>query len=154
MNSEFADLTIAEIDRQIAEIERIADSDKQRSYFAKYLVVFICGCLESIIESIMCEYVTKHRDAKIAKFVSESLHISFRNPDTDKIISLLGRFDDNWADEIRNMPNVNKKGIDGIITHKNELAHTGSSTITMGEIKDLYDRAKPVLTKIDSTVLS
>jgi hypothetical protein len=154
MNSDYAKLTLAEIERQIGEINSFHLDEKQNSYFAKYLVVFICGCCEAVIESIICEYVDKHRDVKISKYVSESISAGFRNPDTDKIIALLEKFDETWGEAIKLMPGVNKKGMDSIIANKNGLAHSGYSTITMNQIIDLYTRAKPIIIKIDSIVLA
>jgi transposase-like protein len=117
------------------------------------LVVFICGCYEGIVESIICEYVERHRDLKISKYVSESLDLIFRNPDIEKMITLLNRFDESWGKQIKSMANANTKAIDSIIAHKNELAHTGNSTITMNDIKELFNRSKPIIQKIDEIVL-
>jgi len=154
MNSIVANNTLEEIDRQIIEIESFQSGDKERSYFAKYLVVFICGCYESIIEAILCEYAEKHHDTRIVDYISKSLDLNFKNPDIEKIILILDRFDKQWALEINNMPYVNKTAINSIVTNKNELAHRGSSTITMASIKEFYSRSKPIIEKVDAIVLA
>lgn len=153
MNSTFAESTLNEIERQIIEIESFQLDEKQNSYFAKYLVVFICGCYEAIIEEIIGEYVDRHHDEKLSKYVGKSLDLIFRNPDMDKIISLLEHFDKEWSLELNSLANANKKAVDSLLIHKNALAHTGNSTVTMSFIKDTYNRSKPVIQKIDSIVL-
>jgi len=154
MNSSFAEKTLQEIERQMGEIKAFDLDEKQKSYFARYLVVFICGSFESIVESILCEYADKLRNSQISNFVAKSLHLNFRNPDYDKIVDFLNRFDEDWSKQMNNLAKANSNAITSIIVHKNELAHTGNSTITLSQIEDLYDRAKVVIKKIDQVVLS
>jgi len=141
------------IDRSIDEINgfKVA-SDLEKSYLAKFLVVYICGIYEEAIECILNERVTSLGSKRLSSFFESYVDRAFRNPNMAKVVGLLGMFDESWKKEIKKLPNIAKVSFDNILTNKNALAHGTSCSITLDEVIKYYNNSKEVIQKIDDVV--
>ena len=141
------------IDRCIKEINGFkSTSGPEKSYFAKFLVVYICGIYEEAIECILKDRMTSLGSKRLSKFFEKYVHRAFRNPDIEKVTGLLGMFDKDWKREINKLPYVVKVSFNNISTNKNALAHGTSCSITLDEVIKYYNNSKTVIQKIDNIV--
>src|SRR3989338_421714 len=145
---------IQEIKETIAELKSYEVDEKTQSYFAKFLVAYISGCYEEIIESILNEWSCKFHSPEISSYISATLDLQFRNHKTEKIVETLGRFNNSWGKEISNLPAVNKEGLDALVDWKNSLVHQGNITVTLRQVEDFFTRSIKIMEKIDEIVLS
>ena len=156
MNSKSAQELLDSIDKTISDIDTISGSNPLKdSYLAKFLVVYICGIYEEVIENILIDFTSKNTArSEIISYVEESVDISFRNPDFDKIISLISRLKNSlWITELNKMKSSAGTALDSIVTNKNGIAHGQSITITLSEIKQYYLNSRPFVEKIDFLLL-
>jgi len=149
-----AESLLEEIDVAIKDINGFnIKNDLEKSYLAKFLVVFICGIYEEVVETIIMEKVEKLRSPQLSTFMEQYLKVYFRNPDTENTIRLLGKFDVSWSSAIKQESKEIKDALDSIVSNKNALAHGSISTITLDEVKIFYEKSRKLIEKIDEVVL-
>jgi len=156
MNSQSAQRLFDSIDQTIGDVDGISGSSiLVDSFLAKFLVVYICGIYEEIIENILIDFTKRNtsRD-EVVKYITKSVDVSFRNPDFNKIISLIKNLDNPiWTAELGNMRSSAGIALDNIVTNRNGIAHGQSITITLGDIKQYYKSSRPFIEKIDSLLI-
>lgn len=154
MNSRKVDILLAEIEKSINEIYGFRHASyKEKSYLAKYLTVIISGIYEESIRTIITEWVSKRGSPEIGKFVNSAMEYWSMNPNIEKIVKILNKFDNQWGREIIQLPQKNKDAINSIVGQKNNIAHGRPSSITLVDIKDYFDNSRCVIEKIDEIVL-
>lgn len=155
MNCLRAETLLQEIDKAVKDVRSFEyASALEKSYLAKFLVVFICGLYEEIIETIISEKVEKLRCHQVSSFVIKYLEDYFRNPSFDKVIELLRKFDPSWADDLGKIQKILKLALDSIVLNKNAIAHGDLCNITLNEVEEYYNNSRKVIEKIDEIVLS
>ena len=155
MNSSSAQLLLDSIEKTITEIDGISGSDAiVDSYLAKFLVVYISGIYEEIIENIILDYAKKNAGQnEIVNYIRTSVDKSFRNPDFSNIIGLVKKFGNSyWEDELKKMTSA-QVALDSIIANKNGLAHGQGTTTTLSDVKGFYNASNPFIKKIDELLL-
>lgn len=154
MKCEQAKKLIGKINDVVDDIKSFSNaSDLEKSYLAKFLVVFICGIYEEVIETIVNEGVDKFGSSEVSNYIKESLHNTFRNPDLPNIKGLLGKFSEKWKLNIDSLPLESKDAISNIVNNKNALAHGETITITLEDILKYYKDSMIVINKIDDLLL-
>ncbi|PIT87473.1 MAG: hypothetical protein COU31_02795 [Candidatus Magasanikbacteria bacterium CG10_big_fil_rev_8_21_14_0_10_40_10] len=143
------------IDSVISDIKSFTLPQSATTYLAKFLVVYICGIYEEIIESTITEMVKNLNKNEVSNFVKKSLDKLFRNPNMDKIIELFSMFENQtWMAELKNLSQSSKTALNSIVENKNSLAHGQSlSMMTISDIENYYIQSKIVIEKIDDLLL-
>lgn len=139
---------LEEIERQIEEIRDFDSPDKEQVYHAKYLVVFLCGTYEELIENMIVDWVTQTYSQQITAYITNTLDLRFRNPDFQKVVEVLRKFSEDWGVKINTVSKASISGLDSIIAYKNGLAHKGSVELTLPQVIELYTRSKTIMEKI------
>lgn len=154
MKSAASQVLLSGIDGAIKDILSFSGiSSQEQAYLAKFLVVYICGIYEEIIETLVNEMVGKNNNAEINNFMESYLERHFRNPDVGAIKGLLGSFSSNWKDAVDQLPKKNLSALDSIVTNKNVLAHGGAVNVTLNEIIAYYNDSKLVIEEVDKLIL-
>lgn len=154
MKSEQAKKLVEKIDEAIKDINSFSGSSElEKSYLAKFLVVFICGIYEEVIENVVNERIDKQKNTEISNYIRKSLKDTFKNPDMKNIKGLLGKFNEKWKSEIENLSREAQTAIDNIVNDKNSLAHGSAITLTPKEIIRYYSDSMIVINKIDDMLL-
>lgn len=138
------------IDDTVSDIQSFQCSARERAYLANFLAVLICGVYEEAIEIMLAERFASSSQPQISKFLESYFQDYFRNPNFEKLIELLGRFDGVWADTLkRTIPPVQSDALDSIIDNKNLLAHKGITNLDLARVIDFYGRSRPIIEQID-----
>lgn len=151
MNSQAALQLLNSIDQTISDINSVAGSSVLAdSYFAKFLVVYISGIYEEIVESILIDFASRYSSKQeVVEYVRSSVDRSFRNPNSANLIALIKGFgNQNWT-MILNSMTVGCTALNSIVANKNALAHGQAITTTLSEVKDYYKFSRPLIEKID-----
>lgn len=148
-----AQVLLEEIDSTIKNIKSLKTaSPLEKSFIARFLVVYICGLYEESIECIVNERISMMGSKELEKFFEKHMHDGFRNPDISGVIRLFNRFDPKWSTKIQQLPLKNRQAFDFISTNKNLVAHGRPCTITLNDVITNYKLSKRVMTKIDKLV--
>ena len=150
-----AEKLLSQIDSAITDIKSFSSaSPLEKSYLAKFLIVFISGIYEESIETIINEMVRKLGNSEVNNFIQTTIQNTFRNPDIKKIQELLGKFDNpSWKEQIKLLPQDIKDSLNAICTNKNALAHGTPVIITLTDVLDYYNKSRMVIEKIDDMLL-
>ena len=154
MKSIRAQTLLSNLDTTVSNILSFTNANElEKSYLAKFLVVFICGIYEEIIEIIINEMVSRTNSKEIIKYVNESMKEKFRSPNIDNICRTLTMFNTDWAKIIRKMLHNQKCAINSIKDNKDLIAHGLPCMITLGDVIKYYSDSKSIIEKIDELVL-
>ena len=154
MKSSQAAKIISKVDTVIEDINSfLSITELEKSYLAGFLVVYICGIYEEVIETIINDKVNKSNDYEISNYIKESVSNTFRNPDMQNIKKLLGKFKDGWKSEIAKLPENAQIAVDNIVNIKNSLAHGNNVTVTLRDVIQYYNDSLVVINKIDDMLL-
>ena len=155
MKSSSAKQLLNEVEIAIYDIKQIkGKTPKSESYFARFLVVYIAGVYEEIIEIIINEWATKFSSTTISDFFEKYLDRMFRNPNIDNVKKILGNINPTWAARLESiLTQEEKDALNSIVTNKNYLSHGQTCLVTLMEVEQYYFKSKPVLQKIDNIIL-
>jgi hypothetical protein len=125
------------------------------NYFAKFLIVYICGIYEEIVEGIIVEMADKNSSPELKSFVKITMDNFFRNPNSKKIAEVIKKFgNEKWIDEFKGISQSSKTALDSIVENKNSLAHGQPSfTLTISDVENYYHSSKYIFEKIDDLML-
>lgn len=151
MNSVSALQLLCAIDQTIADIDSVSGrGNLEDSYFAKFLVVYISGVYEEVIENIVVDFVGRSTArGEIVSYIETNLARFFQNPSPEKIVELVKKFNPNWVPALQSM-DTEKRALTSIVNNKNALAHGQPLTITLSEIKNYYALSRIFIEKVDS----
>lgn len=141
-------------DRIAAEIEEVfqyaTDSPPEiQACLARYACVLASGYLETSLraEILICVKSRAH-DSRVVKFVESSLQ-RLRNPSSQYILELVGRFGNDLRNRLEeSLGHKQKTAIDSIRTNRNRIAHGGSSGLSLSFVRQYYRDSKSVVQKI------
>lgn len=150
-----SDVCIRDIDLVIADIKVIQGlSAPVDSYLAQYLTVYISGKFEELIENIIVGFVKNNTVVpEVSNLVDHFLDISFRNPDSGKILAITKLLMSNSSSAILLAMRDQREGLDSIIGNKNAIAHGKGSVITLGDVGDFYARAQIFIKRIEELLV-
>jgi len=127
----------ARLDSAFERIRSISENDTEaRADFAKYLCVRVSGYLETSISGLLEAYAAGQSGPAIARYMSAELS-RFQNARREKIVDLLGKFDDRWRDDLTAyLVDERADAIGTIVKNRHLIAHGADSTITYTRVKE------------------
>ncbi|MDP3778634.1 MAG: HEPN domain-containing protein [bacterium] len=155
MNSQSALLLLNAIDQTIHEIDGISGSnDLVDAYLAKFLVVYICGMYEEVIETAFTDFFVRNTSRQeVVTYARDSVAKSFMNPKFDKLMKLIGSFGNaTWTSALKSMSSE-RIALDSIVENKNNIAHGHGAIITLLDIKQYYINSRPLIEKFDELLV-
>lgn len=147
-------MRIPKIDHSFEECKRYlegegVDSKFVESLLAHSLLILICAEFESKVRELVTERSQKTiSDGAMREFVRSCLDNVFRSPSLDNVKALLGRFEASRKDSFRGRLRLDERAqlaYDSILKNRNSVAHGEGSGVTIGEVREFYERAHTVL---------
>ncbi len=156
MKSNNSKQLLEEIDKTLHNIKSIQGLPSfAQTYLAKFLIVYICGIYEEIVEGTIVEMAEKSNSSELKNFVKITMNNWFRNPNTNKIAEVIKKFGNvSWINGFKAISQSSKSALDSIVENKNSLAHGQPSfTLTISDVENYYHNSKCILEKIDDLLL-
>lgn len=141
-------------DRQRIETE-IASLFQQASTFdeelqaslARYVCVLASSYLEAAFRELVLSYTRTRASDPVRAYVDSTL-VAFRDPNMEKILHLVGRFDPDYRRSLETQAAGRPKdSVDSIAANRNNIAHGRRSGISLGQVRGYYDDARTVVLK-------
>ena len=124
-----------------------------QSHWARYLCILVCGFVEVSVNTILDEYTKKHSNSQVADYVHSQLDW-FQNPNSTKILNLIGSFNLSWKNSLElSIVDEKKDAIDSIVANKNLISHGITTGISYMRLKGYYDQACKVIDLIKEIVI-
>lgn len=123
--------TIARAPASSGDIEVQAD-------FAKYLCVLVSGFLENALIELVLDYAQRRSAPQVAYFVERQLEY-WTNPNTEKIVQLLGDFNADWRIEAEAyLVDEKKAAVNSLVALRHKIAHGDSVGTSLAQINQYY----------------
>jgi len=143
------------IDKAINKAKNVGLNDLElSSMLSSYLVVFISGIYEDIIEYLFTQRAGKNNDKEIENFVKTLIGKQFRNPEYRKIRELVGSLDPKYQSILESkIETKNKEGLNSIVYNKNNVAHGKISNATINDIEIYNKNAIKIFEELEHILL-
>jgi hypothetical protein len=113
------------IDSLFSRVHSISNLSDQ-SEWSKYLCVLVSGFIEESLRIMLEEYTSKHSAPNIQNFVEKQIG-NITNCKTSRILEILGKFSQNWADDFSNQIKTRSSKTDEIKNSIDSVISNGSS---------------------------
>lgn len=121
------------------------EPDEVTQALARFLVIRTCGHLERTVQECCTAYVQNKAFGRVKHF-SESWLKRLENPTPDRLIELVGRFDDPLRNDLSTLFERNdgelKREISLLINKRNAIAHGESEGIGSRKALDLLNYSR------------
>jgi len=139
-------LTIQNLDRALDRVVLLVQNpapnepDQVTQALARFLVVRTCGHLEKTVQECLRAYVENKSFGRV-KLFSQSWLARINNPEPERLLELVGRFDTGLQRDLRALFEDNdfelKREISLLIDKRNAIAHGASEGIGSRKALDL-----------------
>lgn len=138
-----------QIDSLFKDIDSYSGDPYYQALLTYYLCIRVSGFIENCVRIIFLEYSMPNCKRQVKDFVSKKLE-RFPNPNWAEIVKLVREFNDQWAIDLRNSTTPqHRSSISSIIKNRNNIAHGGTSGITLRELKNYYLDVIHVVEKLE-----
>ena len=118
------------------------------SDFARYLCVLVSGFLEQAVFELAMEHVRRQSSPSIQHYAEGRLRL-FRNANTQKLLDLLGGFDEGWRRDLEGyIVDERKDAVDSVINLRNTISHGQFVGVTMSRVRSYYKEIDRVVDHI------
>lgn len=129
-----------------------AEHDYLRAHLAQHICVVASGAIEVACRSILSTYVDKAGCPRSSRYIRSQLG-SFQNPKPQKIEDLIMAFDPTWKKQLDpHFDEEVKSAIGSIVSHRNNISHGKTSTVTLGQLKPWLAKAKTFCLALERVV--
>ncbi len=121
--------------------------------FAKYFCVLVSGFLENALVALILDYCERKSSLpEITLFVERQLEY-WTNPNTEKIIQLLGDFSQDWrlAAECF-LIDEKKAAVNSLVALRHKIVHGESVGTSLGQVKEYYTTVLDVVAFVANLV--
>lgn len=142
------------IDEALNKARNVSTNDPElSSMLSFYLVVFISGIYEDIVEYLFCQRAGRNNDKEIESLVKALIAKQFRNPDFDKIKDLVKALGSKYDTTLSKIDTKSRVGINSIVSNKNKVAHGEVSNATLNDIFIFHNNALKIFEHLESILL-
>ena len=137
------------IETEIASLFEQAGSLKEelQASLARYACVLAASYLEAAFRELASSYTRSRTGDTIRRYVDSTLG-TFRDPNMEKILQLLGRFSEEYRRSLEEQTvGKLKDSVDSIAANRNNVAHGRQSGISLGKVQKYYYDARTVVSK-------
>ena len=141
-------------------IDRTRDATQDinlQAHWSRYLCVMAAGFLENSLQEIYSDFVWKSSSPYVARYVDARLRRIY-NPNAQRFVDTAGNFDRAWGQQLEEFlaesSAVRKNAIDSIMGNRNQIAHGGTSQISVSRVREYLEHSVEVLEFIEDQCLS
>ena len=126
--------------------------EEVQASLARYACVLTSSYLEAALRELIILYTMQRADRSVLRYVESTL-FSFRDPNMEKILQLIGRLDPEYRKALETLAlGKIKDSVDSISANRNSIAHGRRSGISLGQVRAYYLDVKEVVSKTRAVV--
>lgn len=126
------------LDATFARASSLSADPELQADFAKYLCVLVSGYLESALVALLVAYAERRSAPEVTSFVERQLG-PWTSPRADKIIDLLGAFQQDWRDDLAQfLVDQRKDSVNSLVALRHKIAHGESVGTSLSQIRQHY----------------
>jgi hypothetical protein len=129
-----------------------ASQEELQASLARYACVLASSYLEAALREMVLSCARAQAGPSVVRYVDSTLGV-FRDPNTEKILQLVGRLDSRYRDVLEaQVAGRLKDSVDSISANRNNIAHGRRSGISLGQVYSYYNDARVVVSKARTIV--
>lgn len=137
-------------------LDKSKDDPSLGAYLADYISVLISGVVEDCVEHLVVRRASNTNDPHVEEFVRSSIDRQFRNPRSNDIAGVLGRFSKAYQDSYANSVSMEaREALGSIVSNRMSLAHQGrgNSKFTVGDVSRYFELIVGILEVVEGILL-
>ena len=137
----------------------LAPLDKTKSYLTQYALIRACGTIEFVYRSIVADFFDQFGVDQIETYIDKTVRRGSMSCTYDKMCSLLGKFDDSWCNNFKQLVNQHLDGqrmmssVNSLVNNRHLFAHGRPPTATFTDICQYYQDGLTLIGLFDSVVV-
>ena len=136
------------LDELFEKARQIQDLELQ-AHWSRYLCVLVSGYIENSVRLLLFEYAKKRAQPIVASYVLNRIE-QFQNPTMGAILELMGRFSQDWKNELAAQTEGElKESVNSIVGLRHRIAHGASVDLSMVPMTRYYRNAVKVVELIE-----
>ncbi len=147
----------SEIDEMLLYATEKAGVDPRLgAHLAGYISVLISGVVEDCVEHLVVERARKVNDPQLQEFVRSSMAQQFRNPRSEDIANVVGRFSKDYQSSYQlSVSQEAREALGSIVRNRMSLAHQGApqSNFTVNDVQRYFDLIVGILEVVEDILL-
>ena len=112
----------------------------------------VAGFLEQSLQAIYLDLAKSSSSQRVSRYVERRLR-QVRNPNAQRFIDTASSFDRAWGEQLEEFltedHSVRKNAIDSIMANRNQIAHGGTSQISVARVREYLEHSVEVLEFIE-----
>jgi hypothetical protein len=125
--------------KRLFDLGAAIKEEQTQAHFARYLAVTLCGLLEQTSKTLVIEYSRRKANPRTAAYCAAAV-ANFRNPNSEKLLSLVGRFDADWREKLETfLSGKTGAAVDSIKTLWDAVAHGINHNASFGAVTKYRD---------------
>jgi hypothetical protein len=144
----------SEIERRLQYATDKSSTDPELgAHLAGYISVLISGVIEDCIEYLVVKRARTVNDSQLEEFVRSSIAQQFRNPKSEDIANVLGRFSQSYRGLYQR--SVSREALGSIVGNRMSLAHHGApqSSFTVNDVRRYFALIVQILEIVEDILL-
>ena len=144
---------IRQLDDQFNLVKK-TDEDELKSMLTQYLCVRVSGLLETFVKCRISDYTDKRVPKEVNRYISGKFK-EITNLNTNKIKTVLNSFSNDWScdfDKYLTESEQQKNSVDSLITHRHNIAHGQSQSISLKNLEQYYEDVKILIKKLENII--
>jgi hypothetical protein len=127
-------------------------------YLTRYALIKACGGIEVAYKAVVADYCSKRSKIQVKRYLDQKVRGSSSTPTYENMCRLLEDFDDGWNASFKEaLKRTGDKEIlvsacQSLVAARNDFAHGGSPTISLGDILTYFGRARRVVEELDAVI--
>ena len=143
-----------QLDATFKRAKRVGQDLELQADFARYLCVLVSGYIERAVVALVREHAQQKGAPTLQRFVEQQTK-TFANPKVVRVQELLGSFDQNWQQDLKDsLDDEQRDAVNSIVALRNTIAHGGSVGLTYSNIRKYYQQAQHVIDRVAGTLCS
>jgi hypothetical protein len=140
-----------QIDDLFSHINAFTGDPYDKSLLTFYLCIRVSGFIENCVRIILSEYSIPRSRDQVITFIGNKLK-KFPNPTYGAMVMIAKEFDDKWSKGFKGLTTrQHQSSIESININRNQIAHGGTSSITIGDLYKYYQDVVEVIENFEAT---
>lgn len=127
--------------------------DDVQGALARHTCVLVSTYVEVAVREVVLRFIRLRSDERVMRFCEAYLR-SFRDPNMEKVLQLVGRFGGDLRERLeRVVKDEQKDHIDSVYGNRNLIVHKGQSEISLARVKEYFGSARVVVQSVQELLL-
>lgn len=120
-----------------------------QGHLSKHICVLASGMIENTVRECLTRFAYKRSEFNVQRYVESSLE-GFQNPKWENITKLIGRFDEEWPEQLfQKIGEPAKDAINSVVANRHNIAHGRQGGPSLAVMKNYFKEIERFLNALE-----